>query len=112
MHEFNSTCTQTAIEPANLRYQTAVITVALTARDTDALWNAAALRGMSAAGSRLIDVIDVIGPREDPSILECVAMLAQPGLMPGCDLEDFDVCTAFAAGSQYSSYSSLEANRP
>jgi hypothetical protein len=71
--------------------ETVLITVALTVRDGEALWDAAAIKGLSAPGTRLSDLIDVIGPREDPAIAECIAMLAQPAPMPGCELEDFDV---------------------
>jgi hypothetical protein len=73
------------------RGQTVLITVALSIRDGEALWDAAAIKGLSAPGMRLSDLVDVIGPREDPALAECIAILAQPAPMPGCELEDFEV---------------------
>ena len=67
------------------------ISLVLSVEDRGALWDAAAIKGMSAPGMRLGDVIDVIGPREDPAIAECIAMLAQPAPLPGCSLGGFDV---------------------
>jgi hypothetical protein len=93
MHEFNHAAIGDIIAGGDRkdRCDAIVISVALSVRDHEALWDAAAIKGMSAPGTRLNDLIDVIGPREDPSIAECIAMLAQPALLPGCDLEDFDV---------------------
>lgn len=67
------------------------ISLVLSVQDSEALWDAAAIKGLSAPGMRLSDIIDVIGPREDPAIAECVAMLAQPAQMAGCSLERFDI---------------------
>jgi hypothetical protein len=44
---------------------------------------------LCAPGMTLDDVLDVIGPREDPSISDCVAMMAKPSALPGCVLDDF-----------------------
>jgi hypothetical protein len=66
------------------------VTLSFTIRDRELLWDAAAVAGLSAAGMCLNDVIDVIGPREDPAIAECIAMLAQPASLPGCELAGFE----------------------
>lgn len=67
------------------------VTLAFSIHDREALWEAAARKGLAAPGMRLTDVIDVIGPREDPAIAECVAMLAPPSAMAGCTLNRFDI---------------------
>lgn len=71
--------------------ETVHVTLAFSIHDREALWDAAAKKGLAAPGMRLADVIDVIGPREDPGIAECVAMLAPPSAMPGCTLDRFDI---------------------
>ena len=72
------------------------IRVALTfsVSDSQKLWDAAAERGLASPGMALEDLIDVLGPREDPSIAECLALLVQPAPTPGCLLEQFDVTPA------------------
>jgi hypothetical protein len=72
------------------------VTVTLSVDDAAALWNAAAERGL-AAGMTLGDVLDTIGPREDPAIADCIAMLAAPQPLAGCTLEDFKVREAMIA---------------
>jgi hypothetical protein len=67
------------------------VTFAFSIHDREALWDAAAKKGLSAPGMRLVDVIDVIGPREDPSLAECIAMLVPPASMAGCTLDRFDI---------------------
>lgn len=67
------------------------VTLAFTVRDREILWDAAAAVGLSAPGASLSDVIDVIGPREDPSVADCIAMLARPAAMPGCELGGYGV---------------------
>lgn len=67
------------------------VTLAFSIHDREALWEAAAKKGLAAPGMRLTDVIDVIGPREDPAIAECIAMLAPPATMAGCTLDRFDI---------------------
>ena len=65
------------------------VTWTLAVQDLDALWSAAAAKGMAAPQATIEDVLDVIGPREDPSISECIAMLAAPVPIPGCLVDDF-----------------------
>lgn len=65
------------------------ISLTLAVSDVQALWTAAAAKMLCASGMTLDDVLDVIGPREDPSISECVAAIANPAVLPGCVLDDF-----------------------
>ncbi|WP_395391282.1 hypothetical protein WBP07_12045 [Novosphingobium sp. BL-8A] len=48
------------------------------------LWQAAALRCMAQPGICEEDVIDMIGPSDDPSIADCLMVLALPEHLPGC----------------------------
>lgn len=57
--------------------------------DLPALWAAAAARLLEAPGMTLGDVLDVIGPREDPSIIDCITALARPTGLAGCLIDDF-----------------------
>lgn len=66
------------------------ITLSLSITDAQALWAAAAERALAAPGTTLGDVLDTIGPREDPSIADCLAMLLVPSRLAGCTLDDFD----------------------
>lgn len=70
------------------------VSLTLTVDDARALWAAAADRALAAPGMTLADVLDTIGPREDPSIAECIAMLTAPGALPGCTLDGYDVIEA------------------
>lgn len=63
-------------------------TLTLTVEDSRALWNAAADKALQ-AGMALSDVLDTIGPREDPSLSDCLAMLLVPTTVAGCVLDDF-----------------------
>ncbi len=67
------------------------VTLTLTVEDVQALWSAAAERALAAPGMTLGDVLDTIGPREDPSVADCVAMLTAPARIAGCELEGFEV---------------------
>lgn len=67
------------------------VSLTLTVDDARALWSAAADRALAAPGMTLADVLDTIGPREDPAIAECIAMLAGPAKIAGCDLDAFEV---------------------
>lgn len=49
---------------------------------------------MRSPGMTLSDVLDTIGPREDPSIADCIAMLAGPTPVAGCTLQEFEVAEA------------------
>jgi hypothetical protein len=65
------------------------ISLTLAVTDAQALWTAAAAKLLCSPGMSLDDVLDVIGPREDPSIIDCVALMAKPIALPGCMLDDF-----------------------
>lgn len=65
------------------------ISLTLAVTDGRALWSAAAARLLAAPGTTLDDVIEVIGPCEDPSVNDCIATLAKPDTFPGCMLDDF-----------------------
>ena len=65
------------------------ISLTLSVADEPALWSAAAARLLAMPGMVINDVIDVIGPREDPSIIACLSALAKPVSLPGCTLDDF-----------------------
>lgn len=70
---------------------TFMVTLTLTVEDAKALWSAAADRALAAPGMTIADVLDTIGPREDPAIAECISMLTAPAAIPGCALEAFEV---------------------
>jgi hypothetical protein len=67
------------------------VTLTLKVSDVAALWAAAARRGLAAPGATPDDVYDVIGPREDPSLADCIAMLTGPVSVPGCSLDDLEI---------------------
>ncbi|WP_159980896.1 MULTISPECIES: hypothetical protein [unclassified Novosphingobium] len=48
------------------------------------LWQAAALRCLSQADLSQDEVEDLIGPAGDPSIADCLMVLALPERLPGC----------------------------
>jgi hypothetical protein len=63
------------------------LTIAVT--DPEALWFAAFIKGLGGSDGAVTDITDVIGPAADPSIRDCIAMLAMPGAIPGCHFDDF-----------------------
>ena len=65
------------------------ISITLAVNDVSRLWSAAAAKAMTAPGMRIEDVLDTIGPREAPSVRDCIAMLTAPGAVPGCCVDDF-----------------------
>ncbi|MBO9623746.1 MAG: hypothetical protein J7500_13650 [Sphingomonas sp.] len=67
------------------------VTLTLKVEDAGQLWAAAAERALAAPGMTLADVLDTLGPREDPSIADCIAMLTAPAAVPGCTLEGYAV---------------------
>lgn len=67
------------------------ISLTVSVSDREALWDAAAAKALAMPGMRLSDVVDVIGPREEPEVADCIAMLTQPAALPGCALSCFDV---------------------
>lgn len=65
------------------------VSLTLAVVDPQALWSAAAARLHSFDGMTADDVLDIIGPREDPDVADCIATLAKPVSMPGCIMDDF-----------------------
>lgn len=65
------------------------ISLTLAVSDARALWTAAAARLLAAPCMVMDDVIDVIGPCDDPSISECISAIAKPDALAGCALDDF-----------------------
>ncbi len=65
------------------------VSLTLSISDTRALWTAAAARLLAVAGTTMDEVIEVIGPSEDPSPRDCLAALTKPDVLPGCVLDDF-----------------------
>jgi hypothetical protein len=53
-----------------------------------ALWGAAAERCMQKYALSADEVVDLIGPVEDPSIEDCLMMLTLPAEIPGCAMLD------------------------
>jgi hypothetical protein len=64
------------------------VSLTLSVTDADALWVAAVDRGV-AAGLAHEDVEEIVGPREDPALADCIAMLTAPAPLAGCRLGDF-----------------------
>lgn len=77
--------------------QSFTVTLTLSVEDVRALWSAAAEKALQAPGMTLSDVLDTLGPREDASIADCIAMLAAPAAIAGCALDDFSVRAVPAA---------------
>ena len=73
------------------------VTFSVSVFDQRTLWDSAVMKALSTSSLRIGDLINVIGPREDPHLAECIASLAQPAEIPGCALEDFDVEPARSA---------------
>lgn len=68
------------------------VNVTLNVNDADALWQMAAQRALaSPIGLTLADVEDTIGPREAPSIADCIALLLSPADLAGCTLMRFEI---------------------
>ena len=67
------------------------ISVTLSVGNVGRLWAAAAAKALGMPDMTLEDVLDLLGPREDPEIAECLAMLTAPAAVAGCALGDFSV---------------------
>lgn len=74
------------------------ISIAIDVVSPRALWNAALSRGLMAPGATFEDVVDTIGPSDDPAIVDCLAMLALPADLKGCSIEDFTIDAAIPRG--------------
>jgi hypothetical protein len=67
-----------------------VYTIALSLQvgSAEMLWDQAAAKAMTALEMSLDDVIDMIGPREDAQVEDCLMLLLQPSVA-GCTLRSF-----------------------
>ena len=83
-HAGLSTCEGVAVPQPEYR-----VNVTLAVTDLAALWSAAAAKAMAAPGMTIGDVLDTIGPREAPSVADCIAMLMTPIAVAGCAVDDF-----------------------
>lgn len=61
------------------------ITLKLVVEDTGELWNLAAQRCIDWTAE---EIAETIGPREDPSIEDCLAMVTLPTAIAGCRMVD------------------------
>ena len=76
------------------------IELSLSVSDASALWNAALDRGLAAPAATREDLIELIGPSQDPDLAACLALLTAPAAIPGCRLEDYEVVILPAAHAQ------------
>lgn len=67
------------------------IELRVSVRDARSLWAAAAAKALAIGLMTLEDVQETLGPSEDPSIADCLSLLAEPAALPGCSLETFTV---------------------
>ncbi len=65
------------------------INLTLSVTDPEALWIAAAGRLLDVPEATLEDVYELIGPREDPSISDCIVVMAKPHSFAGVAMDDF-----------------------
>ncbi|HEX7852888.1 MAG TPA: hypothetical protein VF503_04255 [Sphingobium sp.] len=84
----SSTLRADAAELGEGRYR---LTLELSVEDSSRLWDAAAARYREGVGLSLAEVMETIGPREDPSIEDCLMTIALPQGVDGCLLTDFDL---------------------
>lgn len=93
-HQIMSAYAQTGVSRGD-RYR---ISIAVDVTNVRALWNAALSRGLMAPDATFEDVVDTIGPCEDPIIADCLAMLAMPIDLHGCAIEEFAIDPALPRG--------------
>lgn len=65
--------------------------------DTTALWSAAAGQALGCVRMTIGDVIDTLGPREDPDVAACLAMMVDPARFAGCTVAASEVGSVAAA---------------
>ena len=51
------------------------------------LWSLASERLMADAGMTEDDLLDTLGPREDPDLASCLTLLLDPARWPGCTVQ-------------------------
>lgn len=67
------------------------INITLEVNNGAALWAAAVDRGMSTPFATVADIVDVIGPQDDPDLGDCLAMLLLPTTAEGCIVQGFTI---------------------
>ncbi|MBR0550931.1 hypothetical protein [Stakelama marina] len=67
------------------------VSMRLSLADVGALWAVAADKLMQSGDLDMDDVIDVIGPQEDPSLADCLAVVVGPVPPAGCEVRDFSI---------------------
>lgn len=72
------------------------VELCLEVRDPRALWSAAAAKALATGLLLPEDLVETLGPVDDPSLADCIAMLAGPAPVAGCEL------TAFAVTERHS----------
>ena len=73
------------------------VSMRLSVCEAGLLWRMAAAQALSHGGLTEEDVVEMFGPMEDPSLADCIAMLAGPDNLAGCRFEEFSVVSAGAA---------------
>ena len=66
--------------------------------DVSALWDAASTKAMTYPDMTSETVVEMIGPREDPEITECLLLLLQPSIA-GCEVVALNCAAGTAAGA-------------
>ncbi len=67
------------------------VTMRLAVRDVGLLWRMAAARALTFGTLSDIEIEEMLGPLEDPSITDCITMLVGPREMTGCSCEHFAI---------------------
>lgn len=93
---------QHAAEGVRNRAERFDLDLCIRVEDAALLWRAAAAHAMCQPGAVLPDREDVLGPLDDPSIGDCIAMLAGPRPIAGCTFERFILTPVSAPGASRS----------
>lgn len=80
--ESNATADQAALHQFTLRFSV---------EDRTALWDAAARQCAETAGLDHEEICEMIGPREDPQVEDCLMLLLAPSRIAGCRVEDIEL---------------------
>jgi|GEM_PF-3132627 len=91
-----------ATEIKSQRYD---VMICVSVNEAQRLWRAAAAYALTYENCSDLDVEDMLGPMEDPSVSACLTMLIGPRDIPGCLFESFalvpvDTAAAHAGHSE------------
>ena len=75
------------------------IAIHISLSDRAMLWRAAAAYALTFSECDDIDIEDMLGLMEDPSVADCIAMLVGPRDLPGCTYEAFAIVPAQSAAA-------------